>query len=97
MRGEEMLSQLDRVVSVRTNIRPIKVILDFPRSVSKALRNSSKLRNSSDFGNIKVSTDHTPKLQHYNKLRSEMEQRNPNGERLRIRYVKGVSKLVPLN
>lgn len=61
-------------------------------------RKSKTLLQIESYRDVRVSMDHTPRqVQYYKNFKTELQQRTADGEQLKIRYVKGIPKIVPLN
>lgn len=76
--------------------RPIKVILEDETQAQAVIRKAAIIRNS--YRNVSVSLDRTPRQsEYYKKVRSELQERLAKGEQLKIRYINGLPKIVPLN
>lgn len=72
--------------------RSLRVIFPTSDAALHVIKNKSKLINSK----IKISSDNTKmQLEHLQNLRTELQQRQINGEsNLTIKYVKGVPKII---
>lgn len=78
--------------------RIIKVPLNNEHIVQNVIRNASRLRNSPKYKTISVSFDRTRRqIEHYKKIKSEMLERNKNGDKCKIKYISGVPRIVDLN
>lgn len=82
-----------------TKPRPILVTLDSESAVHAVIRNSKILKNIADYSRVSISFDKTPRqLQVYRDLRVELQTRTAAGETdLRIKYIRGVPKIIRLN
>lgn len=82
----------------RTSPRPIKLTFGDGQIVHDAIRNVKKLRSRPDCKDVRVSLDRTPRqIRHFKTLKAEMESRASAGEQLKIKYSRGIPKIVPLN
>lgn len=91
-------SRLGRFDPSKSSPRPVKVTLDNEKLVHDTIHRATVLRDNPDFSNIRISLDRTPRqIQHYNSLKSEMAGRVAAGEQLKIKYTKGIPRIVPLN
>lgn len=90
--------RLGKYLQNRNRPRPIKIILHDGQTVHEIVRKSNLLKNS-NFNNVRISLDHTPKQrEYYNNLKMELSNRLANGERdLKIKYVNGVPVIKSLN
>lgn len=82
-----------RVGKYKQNVnRPVKVFFESEETVKFILRNKTKVSNDA----IKMFADQTPYQQiQYKNLKDELNQRTSNGEEnLRIKYIKGVPKIL---
>lgn len=79
--------------------RPMKIVCQSEEAVHNIIKNVKKLKNKREFVNVTVSYDRTPRqLAQYRVLKEEVKNRLDGGEKnLRIRYVSGTPKIVPLN
>lgn len=77
-------------------IRPIKVKMERECDARGIVVNARKLRNSTEFKNVVISSDKTPREQtQYRNLRKQLSERRSNGEKnLQIRYVNGTPRIV---
>lgn len=77
-------------------LRPIKITLNSENDVRRIIRNGNKLRSHSQYEKVFVSFDRTPRqLRHYRQLKDELEALRKDGKtNFKIRYVKGVQKIV---
>lgn len=84
---------------IQNKIRPMKIVLQSEKDVHIIIRNTKKLRGATDYGNISVTFDRTPKqLSRYKSLQVELRERVASGEsNLKLRYVSGVPTIVTLN
>ncbi|KAJ3658854.1 hypothetical protein Zmor_010572 [Zophobas morio] len=76
--------------------RPVKVLLKNEQEVQNIIRFAKQLKNSTQYKHIFVAFDRTPRqIEYYKLLKDEMDLRTTNGESgLKIRYVKGVPKIL---
>lgn len=78
--------------------RPIRLTFETEHLVHEVIRKAKKLNQSRSYNGIRVSFDRTPRqIQYYNTVRTELQARIAEGELLRIRYVRGIPKITPLN
>lgn len=80
--------------------RPIKIIMDNEEQVINVVKKGHRLRNNANIrGRISLAQDRTPRqVQYYNDLKKKLMERQANGEsNIRIRYVRGVPKIIELN
>lgn len=82
-----------------TKIRPIKISLDDEKHVHNIIRKVNILKNNRTYKNISVSFDRTPRqIEHYRTVKKEFIERKEAGEHnLKIKYVKGIPKIIALN
>lgn len=82
-----------------TKNRPIKISLNDEKRVHSVIRKANVLKNNRSYKNISISLDRTPRqIEHYRKLKKELKEREDGGEQnLRIKYVKGIPKIISLN
>lgn len=92
-------TRLGKLDDTRTSSRPIRVVLDSEKTVFKAINNFRDLKkNNLEYNTVSLSFDRTPRqVAYYKSVRMELERRTQEGDKLRIKYIKGVPKLVPLN
>jgi len=77
--------------NLSTRIRPLKITFNNTKNVFNILRVQPKVRSSSEFKEIRFSSDRTIKQrEQMSKLRQELETRHNNGEQnIIIKYIKG--------
>ncbi|KAJ3654135.1 hypothetical protein Zmor_013346 [Zophobas morio] len=82
-----------------SRIRPIKVSFKDESDVLSIIRGAKNLIHDSQFKNIRISFDRTPRQQEvYKQLKAQLNDRLAKGEsNLRIRYFNGTPKIVSLN
>lgn len=82
----------------RANLRMVKVTLVEEKLVH-LFKNVSKLKVSDKFKNVFLVSDKIPRqLDHYNKLKHELDRRKNNGEtNLVIKYIDGIPKITTHN
>lgn len=97
--GHFQFHRLGRLVPGNTRPRLIKVMFDNEETVRQLLLNSGALKKSDRFGNIIVTSDKTPRqMEQYRAVKEELNNRKNSGENnLKIKYIKGVPQIVPLN
>lgn len=80
-------------------IRPIKITLSDESEVHKVIKKFKIVqRNNPALQNISVSFDRTKRqIDHFKKLKTELENRNSENETFKIQYFHGVPKIVPVN
>ncbi|KAB0795786.1 hypothetical protein PPYR_09847 [Photinus pyralis] len=109
---QEVLAQIDPIVSDiqfsafrlgkfdPNNIKPspIKVILK-DEYVRNIVIKSSQLKRIEAFKHLSISFDRTPKqISYYRKIKKQLDERVANGEtNLKIKYVRGIPKIINLN
>lgn len=78
--------------------RPIRITFDNEQTVNTIIRNAKQLKGS-EFRNISISFDRTPKqIEYYKTLKKQLDERISNGEaNLRIKNINGVPKITSLN
>lgn len=88
--------RLGKYDNSRTTPRPLKIVLPSESLVHHAIRKAYTLKNLRDPGNVKISSDKTPKQQeYYRQLKDELARRTANGEdNLRIKYIRGYPQIV---
>lgn len=93
------LERLGKRRHASTSARPMKITLPSNEAVLGVLRNAGTLKKQHRFKDMGVSQDRTPKqAQFYKDLKRQVQHRTQNGEKnLRIRYVRGVPRVVSLN
>lgn len=79
--------------------RPIKITLDDENLVHNVIRKANVLKKNMLYKSISISFDRTPRqLECYRKIRKELKEREDAGEQnLKIKYVKGIPKIVTVN
>jgi len=79
--------------------RPLKVVLSNTVEVFTLLRSQAKLRNSSNWSNIRLASDRTTMQRDYmNNLRVQLQNLRDNGENeLIIKYSKGIPSIINKN
>lgn len=79
--------------------RPVRVSLSGSEDVLHIVRNARKLKQSTCYTNISISTDKTPKQQDaYRQLKRQLDSRIANGEKnIKIRYIRGIPRITNLN
>lgn len=91
-------SRLGKYDPSRSSPRPIKLTLPNEKLVHDIIHKAKNLRNIPEFKNVHISLDRTPRqIRYYNSLKTEMTDRVAAGEQLRIRYNRGIPRVVPLN
>ena len=82
-----------------TKNRPIKISLNDEKHVNNVIRKTNILKNNRAYKNISISFDRTPRqIEHYRQLKKELKEREDSGEQnLKIKYVKGIPKIISLN
>ncbi|KAJ3657714.1 hypothetical protein Zmor_009499 [Zophobas morio] len=96
---EFKLQRLGRFLPHNSKTRPIKVTFGDESDVHKFIREAKKLKGNPSFGAISLSFDRTTKqIEAYKQLKQQLDARIATGEKdLKIRYVKGLPKIVSLN
>lgn len=94
-----VVARLGKFDAARERPRPVKITLDDERFVHSIIRKTFKLKTNAQYSGISVSYDRTPRqIQHYKKLKAEMNERIAKGEvNLKIKYVQGVQRIVVEN
>lgn len=79
--------------------RPVKVTLKSESDVRSVLQNAHKLKTSSDYSHISISSDKTFRQRKiYKELEKELNTRKAQGEdNIKIKYIHGNPKIVHLN
>lgn len=89
--------RLGRFDATKDKPRPVKLSFDSEEWIRLCIRNAPKLKTNNGYKNISVSFDRTPKqMDYYRKLKTELDARVAKGERLKIKYVRGLPSIVPL-
>lgn len=71
--------------------RPLKVSLKSWDEVLKILKKSKTLKSTTNFSNLTITSDKTPRqLAHFKKVREEVERRKSQGENVVLKFKKGV-------
>lgn len=85
--------------SISNKARPLKVTLEKTDQVTDVLRKAKEIKIALNMGNISLSADRTPRqVEYYRQVKKSLDDRINNGEtNLRIRYIAGLPKIVPLN
>lgn len=93
------LHRLGRFNPSAPSPRPVKVALGSEDDVHAVIRSCNRLRNNPEYSRIAVSYDRTPRqLADYRNLKVQLNERIGNGEsNLKIKYIRGAPKIVPLN
>lgn len=82
-------------ISNPSKIRPVKIALNSEQDVFSILKNTNKLKNVPLYKGISVTNDKTKRqTDYFKKVTSTLDERIKNGENLRIKYVKGIPKIV---
>lgn len=79
--------------------RPVKIVLRSEDDVRTVIRNANKLRETPRFSRIYVSYDKTARqIELYKDVKRQLDERVAGGEKnIRIKYMRGIPKIVPLN
>lgn len=98
---EENFEQVKPVRIGQYNVnkrRLVKITLANEDMVINVLRNAFQLKNNPSFENVSISQDRTPRqIEYFKKIKSQMMERNKNGENCKLKYVNGVPRIVNLN
>lgn len=97
--GDLSVSRLGKYDPDRARPRLLKVALSAETKVRDIVGNAKLLRNNPSYGNIRIFYDRTPRqTDYYNSLKAELSRRKDQGEEnLRIKYVRGIPKIVSSN
>lgn len=97
--SEISMFRLGRYNKTAPNSRPIKVTFRDVSDVHAVIRDARKLRSNEKYKNISISFDKTPRqVESYKVLKRELVERSVNGEKnLKIKYVRGIPKIMSLN
>lgn len=97
--GEVKPIRLGKYDPSRTSPRPIKIKLQNEGLVHDLIRNAKKLKDSAQFKGVRISLDRTPRqIAAYKSVKAELDKKIANGNsNLKIKYVGGSPKIVPLN
>nr|CAI5828616.1 unnamed protein product [Callosobruchus analis] len=82
-----------------SKIRPIKITLEHSDLTRKVLTNAKTLKSNNSFKHVNISQDCTKRqLDHYRSVRDELSRRREAGDtNCRIKFVKDVPRIVPVN
>lgn len=91
--------RLGKFDSTKNTSRPTKVIFSNSTIPHLAIKNAFKLKDHTEYKNLSISFDKTPKQQEqYKKLKEVLEARIKSGEtNLKIKYIHGTPQIVQLN
>ena len=91
--------RIGKFVATKGTPRPLKVMVNEESVVHDIILKARNLKNTDNYKNINISLDRTPRqIELYRTVKKQFNERIAAGEtNLKIKYVRGVPKIVNLN